>query len=739
VIASAPRLPADVFADYLALVSRRIPRIPPAISGGAGTTYFVSNSGNDGNPGTAGQPWQNPSRVSGQTFQPGDSVLFSGGQTFLGGFTITIAPLGGDALGGGDPNNAVRVSTTSGQATIVAGHTESGLYMANMHGLDLSNLIFQGDGTYTGGFTSGVYIRSGLNGDATIRRHIHIDNCVGTGFPNCGIYVNGFNISPAGFDDVQITHCLAHDNRGDGISVGSSYAEGLGAAQAYSMTNIYVGHCEAYNNIGTNQSEAVATGNGFVGNGVAFAGVSGGLIEYCYTHHNGWHSDRPVGGACGIILGACENVTVQFNELADTGGLLYDGEGIDIEACVNCLLQYNYTHDNHAAGIMQYNRDRPNPHHGNVIRFNICENDVRGQTIDSIGVLAFIGNVTGTDVYGNTLYCTNFGGQLIQGLRLDSSGGDRFFNNLVIVASAGGYDIFKTGGAGSTFNGNAYWHVNDGGTTFRVSTGGTVYTTLAAFKAATGQEATSLNVDPLLVNAGGGGTVGNPDSMAAILTAYRLASGSPMAAGAGLNLVSLFGIAPGGRDFYNVAIGDGSQPVGAAAGSGGGGGETPVIVGFLDNVTPAGVVTGWAGDTANPAVRQSVMITVDGISVGTSVANQSRPDVHDAWPALDGNQGFTFQIPAGAYFNGVNHSIGALVNGAHLPGSPHSFLLGPSQLGATVADTAVITEQLRRIVNTTRAEALQLSEGLGRSLIGATSGQVGRAKGFRATSKKVIP
>jgi hypothetical protein len=133
------------------------------------------------------------------------------------------------------------------------------------------------------------------------------------------------------------------------------------------------------------------------------------------------------------------------------------------------------------------------------------------------------------------------------------------------------------------------------------------------------------------------------------------------------------------------------------------------------------------------------MITVDGISVGTAVANQSRPDVHDAWPVLDGNQGFTFQIPAGAYFNGLNHSIGALVSGSHLPGSPHSFLLGPAQLGSTVADTAALTEVIRRLVQTGRGDTAQLSEGLGRSLIGATSGQVGRAKGFRATSKKVIP
>lgn len=169
------------------------------------------------------------------------------------------------------------------------------------------------------------------------------------------------------------------------------------------------------------------------------------------------------------------------------------------------------------------------------------------------------------------------------------------------------------------------------------------------------------------------------------------------------------------------------------------GAATPVVIGNLDNTTAAGLVNGWAGDTANPPDRQTVLITVDGISVGTAVADQSRPDVHDAWPVLDGNQGFSLQIPAGAYFDGLSHSIGALVSGSHLPGSPHSFLLGAAVLGATVGDAVALTELLHRIVGATRVDAMQLSEGLGRSLIGAVSGLVGRAKGFRATSKKVIP
>ena len=49
------------------------------------TTYYVSTSGNDANNGTStSSPWQTITKVNSMSFNPGDQILFNGGQTFTG-------------------------------------------------------------------------------------------------------------------------------------------------------------------------------------------------------------------------------------------------------------------------------------------------------------------------------------------------------------------------------------------------------------------------------------------------------------------------------------------------------------------------------------------------------------------------------------------------------------------------------------------------------------------------------
>ncbi|MHC4158402.1 MAG: right-handed parallel beta-helix repeat-containing protein, partial [Planctomycetota bacterium] len=58
-----------------------------SISGAVrGTDYYVSPSGNDGAAGTSpSTAWQTISKVNTVDFDPGDGVLFEGGETFSGG------------------------------------------------------------------------------------------------------------------------------------------------------------------------------------------------------------------------------------------------------------------------------------------------------------------------------------------------------------------------------------------------------------------------------------------------------------------------------------------------------------------------------------------------------------------------------------------------------------------------------------------------------------------------------
>jgi len=59
-----------------------------AIPALAGTTYYISSSGNDANNGTSpSTPWKTPNRVTQATFQAGDNILFKRGDVFQGEIT----------------------------------------------------------------------------------------------------------------------------------------------------------------------------------------------------------------------------------------------------------------------------------------------------------------------------------------------------------------------------------------------------------------------------------------------------------------------------------------------------------------------------------------------------------------------------------------------------------------------------------------------------------------------------
>ena len=55
-------------------------------------TYYISNSGNDGNSGiNPSSPWQTLTKVNVTTFQPGDNILFRRGDTFYGSIVVDMS------------------------------------------------------------------------------------------------------------------------------------------------------------------------------------------------------------------------------------------------------------------------------------------------------------------------------------------------------------------------------------------------------------------------------------------------------------------------------------------------------------------------------------------------------------------------------------------------------------------------------------------------------------------------
>src|SRR6266566_2072939 len=57
-------------------------------------------------------------------------------------------------------------------------------------------------------------------------------------------------------------------------------------------------------------------------------------------------------------------------------------------------------------------------------------------------------------------------------------------------------------------------------------------------------------------------------------------------------------------------------------------------------------VTGWVVDEAQPSTRVEVQLFIDEKFMGDTVANEFRPDVHEAGRAEDDWHGFVFRTPS---------------------------------------------------------------------------------------------
>jgi hypothetical protein len=149
------------------------------------------------------------------------------------------------------------------------------------------------------------------------------------------------------------------------------------------------------------------------------------------------------------------------------------------------------------------------------------------------------GNVTNASIYNNVVYISFTGSANTAAFYAHDMGsnGKRPQNVLVqnnIFYTTGGAKVINlTGGVatGGTmkFSGNDYY-TNSG--TFKIAWGLTTYNTIADWQSGIGQEMnagvkTGFQGDPMLTNAGAGGTIGNADSLKN-LTAYKLQATSPL-------------------------------------------------------------------------------------------------------------------------------------------------------------------------------------------------------------------
>jgi hypothetical protein len=509
------------------------------------TTYYVDAAGgNDLNSGTSmTSPWRTINRANALNLEPGDRLLFRGGQTFNGNLLLVAEDAGTVA-------NPVKVgSYGTGRARISAG-TGTGVSVYNAGGIEVSSLVVSGAGRTAGNTVSGVKIYTDRGG-ATKFAHVRVADVEVSGFGNAGVLLSAVpsDGTKSGFRDVKITNVSAHHNADAGIESFGSFSS---RASGWAHENVYVGNCRTYNNMGISNKGGEDPHSG---SGIVIGDVNRATIERSVAYNNGANNNYPGGGPVGIWAWDSNLVTIQHNESYNNKTSTVDGGGFDLDGGVtNSTMQYNYSHNNAGAGYLLAQFPYAREFSNNVVRYNISENDGRKGSYGAIHFWnGWRNGIKDTEVYHNTVYVSPRVGAAPKAVRfLGKTTNTRLYNNIFVTT--GGVPLVAGQQSGVLLQGNDYWSSGD---PFRIRNGGTTYRSLAAWRRATGQEKngatnTGMTVNPHLINPGGGGTIGSAARLST-LAAYKLRTNSPMI-DAALNLRRLRGLDAGPADFYGTSI-----------------------------------------------------------------------------------------------------------------------------------------------------------------------------------------
>jgi hypothetical protein len=484
------------------------------------STYYISPAGSDNNNGTSpSSPWHSIGKVSSTHFNPGDSVLFQGGQTFYGSLRLT-----GD--GGSSTDRVLISSYGSGQATINSG-TSDGAWSLNSTGITFNNLTFTGtpgdisdqDGVRIENYTSNS-VRSGFT----------VNGCNISGYAGGGI-VFGSDGSNEGLNNLAITNNDIYDNVMVGIE---SYA-----VTNQTNTNITISNNLVHDNYGDGYSTVT-------GSGIMLQGVNGAMVEYNSAYNNGIRGGN---GGVGIWCYSSNDVIFQYNESYDNYGLKTDdGDGFDFDADTsNSIMQYNYAANNTGGGFQLNQWWNDGKETNDIIRYNISQDNGRKNNYSDIDVW---GQVLNSQIYNNTCYNTTAITGQTSDLRISDNvavglyaSNVRIANN-IFVASGNTpivtvYAAALKGMKNVVFSGNVYYSYTGNP---KFDWGSTTYYSFSSWQSGTGEEKsngspTGMYANPQLVDPGGATAPSSATDLSS-LTAYNLLSDTPILnAGVDLNAI----------------------------------------------------------------------------------------------------------------------------------------------------------------------------------------------------------
>ncbi len=507
-------------------IVRRAPQPPPPV-----VTYYVSAAGNDSNNGTTtGTPWASISKVNAAVLNPGDTVLFRGGDTFSGQIAPTIA---------GSPSAGFPVtfgSYSTGRATIFNNTGGYGFYFTDAGGIVVQDLVVWGGGSsYNTGAGIGFYRSTG--GRAAYLRILRCD----TAYFRNGIEIGGASAG-GGYSDVRVEDCVSYENRDNGLAMyGPTWVNGT---PGYAHANVTVTGCEFRTTYGDPGNTTTNSGSGCV-----LGSVDGALIELSSAHGNGQYCTAPQGPAGIWVYDANAAVIEQCVSYGNLTGGTADGDGFDLDINVtNSTIRRCLSYSNAGAGILLYASAANNDWSGNTVHDNVTWGNSLIHAY--YAELKIAGNAGASGIYHNTLVAT--ADSLGAVVSVEDAGAAGITVRNTILQQDGPGAVVETGATLDAtdvlFQGNWYWD----GTGATIDWNGVTYTTLAGWRAAVAgqEEVTGTPVgriaDPQMLNPVDTVVVTDPSSRSGA-NGMRVQSRAPSAIQA-LDLPTLFGVVLG-NDF----------------------------------------------------------------------------------------------------------------------------------------------------------------------------------------------
>ncbi len=509
----------------------------------AGRTFYVDTTGNDLSDGLSpATAWHSLDRVNRQVLVPGDTVLLKGGKTFDGSLLLGSAEAG-------SATSPVTIGSFGTGRAIVASAGNTGVSVYNTAGVVIRDLVVKGNPT-TYHNKPGIGFYNDLAGNLKLSRVI-VTRVDVSGFKN-GVEIGG-GLGTSGFRDVAVTSATLHDNMEAGLI---SYGPAVNpAAPAYAHQGLRVSGVAAYRNLGDPANAIRPTGSGIV-----LASVQGATVEWSRAYDNGSAAVAPR-GPVGIWTYDSNRVVIQHNVSHHNRSGGPDGGGFDMDRNVSAsTFQYNLSYANDGAGYLLFTGKSTSGNRDNVVRFNLSSKD--SQKSISYGGITIWGPIKNAQIYNNTVIAQPNGTVRPAAVRLVGNPSGVAIRNNILLSNGAGPTVSAPAlpTTAAVLQGNAYYSATTGANV-RIVWGGASYPTLSSWRSATAQESvgsklTGIAGDPQLVDYKTALAVTDPRNTAGA-RGLSLRSTSPLI-GAGLDLKSLFGIAPGSRDYFGNAIASGA-------------------------------------------------------------------------------------------------------------------------------------------------------------------------------------